>query len=718
MSCRVKNSNQTHSDIWTKIWLNFLYCIFFIAAGLSDANGSALLNNGSTSMESDMDDTMLMFVGEELDIVTVASRTPESPSNAPAVVKVIDHNDILNYGYKTLAEVLAAQPGFYISDQGMGTLPYVRGISNGILVLYDGVPVPTGGPRSYYPLDHELSLSSVKRIEIIRGPGSVLWGADAFAGIVNIVPFTGKDVASKPVSVKYSQKKYSKKQYSGGGKAEVLVGSNSTLKGFADTGFKGKHWDGYLSIYGAQNRYDDGSLHDSLFSEKDGKVIIIGDNMIDDSEYREFTANFNFQDSFSLSGRYSDFNKSYTQTLGDVTSFAWLSEKKVPANYIKANYSKALGGSHWNMTTYYQDVSYEQMEAGTSIQEGLNIFYGELLWDRRFFRRGLMTAGISYRENHVEGAVVDWGFMPEYLVAEYKFFSQPIQQMDYTNSLKSFFSQYRHPFKWGEIWAGFRFDDNSMYEDYAPSYSLGINIPLTDKWRVKTVFGTGYRTPYSQQWTGKELLTRDEVSTLNIQAEWSSSQGDTISATAYISRLSDNVQTDPYAGVSEPSDQDFSGLELFCKKKLSDKLEGYASISKIFYSGDDYNLSVLRSSILRPDGTRVDSYDKWTEAYAPGADFMANTGITWHLHSKVDFTLIASWTTPIPYSYKENTITGEYDNSLLLNSEIRLKNFFYNNFTFLVGCKNILDGDFTYPGFYGPVNGNPLTAYAIVRYSF
>ncbi|MBF0257886.1 MAG: TonB-dependent receptor plug domain-containing protein [Desulfamplus sp.] len=691
------------------------------------------LHLSASASFSDIDDTMLMFVGEELEIVTVASRTPESPSTAPAVVRVIDHNDILNYGYKTLAEVLSAQPGFYISDQGMGSLPYVRGISNGILILYDGVPVPTGGPRSYYPLDHELSLNSVKRIEIIRGPGSVLWGADAFAGIVNIVPFTGKDVALKEITKRAlnekdaskkdsttnrtADKASTQKNYTSGGRAEASGGSGNTLKGFADTGLRGKNWDAYLSVYGAQNRYDNGSLLDVIFSEKDQNWIV-GNDMIDNSDYREMTANFNLSDSFSVSGRISDFNKSYTQTLDSATEFAWPSEKKVPASFIKANYSKVWGGSHWNMTTYYQDVSYEQMDAGNSIQEDLNVFYGELLWDRRLLTRGLLTAGISYRENHVEGALVDGGFIPELLVAEYKFFKQPIQQMNYKNSLKSFFSQYRHPFTWGEFWAGFRFDDNSIYEEYAPSYTIGINIPLSDGWRVKTAFGTGYRTPYSQQWTGKELLTRDEVATLNLQAEWNSGQGDQLSVTTYLSRLSNNVKTDPFAGASAPSDQDFSGMEIYFKKKIIDKLEGYFSVSKIFYSEDEYHFSVISNTFFRPDGTRVDTYDTWSETYDPGADFMAASGLTWHILPKVDFALTASWTTPINYSYRENTITGEYDNPLLLNSQISIKNIPYDNIIFSVGCKNILDGDFTYPGFYGPVNGNPLTGYASIRFSF
>lgn len=686
----------------TKIKLNILYFTISIIMGY-------LLASASVSA-SDMDDTMLMFVGEDLDIVTVASRTPESPSTAPAVVQVVDHKDIVNYGYKTLAEVLSAQPGFYISEQGSGSIPYVRGISSGILVLYDGVPVPTDGLRNYYPLDHELSLNSVKRIEIIRGPGSVLWGADAFAGIVNIVPFTGKDVAQRAIGEESGWKKYA-----GHGKAEVSAGSSNTLNGFADTGYRGRNWDGYLSVYGAENRYDNGSLQNIVHS---GDEWIVSNDNIDNSEYREVTANFNFNDSFSLSGRFSDFNKAYTQTFVNAPEFGWSSEKKVPSNQIKARYSTAWGSSHWNITTYYQDLSYEQMDAGVSTQEQFNIFYGELLWDSRLFKRGLITAGISYRENNVKTESVANGFMPEYLFAEYGLFLPPTDPMDYQNRLLSFFSQYRHPFAWGEFWAGFRFDDHSMYEEYAPSYTLGINIPFDGGWRVKTAFGTGYRTPYSQQWKDEEFLTRDEVSTLNLQAEWSSGLGDLVSVTTYMSHLSDNVQTDPHAGVSDPSDQDFAGIELFAKKKVGDKLETYGSLSKIFYSKDRYNLIALVSSYIREDGTTEDTYDNWSEAYDPGADFIASSGLTWHIHPKVDFSFTATWTAPIPYSYKEDTITGEYDNPLLLNGEIRIKNMPYKYMSLSVGCKNILDGEFTYPGFYGPVKGNPLTGYASIRFSF
>ena len=57
--------------------------------------------------------------------------------------------------------------------------------------------------KSLHPFDRELSLASVKRLEIVRGPGSVLWGPDAFAGIVNVVPMTGKDLDGAETGLLY-----------------------------------------------------------------------------------------------------------------------------------------------------------------------------------------------------------------------------------------------------------------------------------------------------------------------------------------------------------------------------------------------------------------------------------------------------------------------------------------------------------------------------------
>jgi outer membrane receptor for ferrienterochelin and colicin len=139
-------------------------------------------------------DTSLLFVGEDLSVLTIASRRAEPIEKAPAVAEIITKEDLDRSGVRTLGEALSMLPGFYMSSKEWGTQPYLRGVSNSILFLYDSVPLTSDNTKTINPLDEELSLYHIERIEVIRGPGSVLWGPDAFAGIVNIVPRQGRDV--------------------------------------------------------------------------------------------------------------------------------------------------------------------------------------------------------------------------------------------------------------------------------------------------------------------------------------------------------------------------------------------------------------------------------------------------------------------------------------------------------------------------------------------
>ena len=127
-------------------------------------------------------DTLLMFVGEDLDVLSIASRRQESAGQAPAVARVITREEIRERGIRTLSHALEMEPGFYLAKKEWGSQPYLRGIPDSVLFLYDTVPTGSDISKSLHPLDHELSLAPIKRIEILRGPGSVLWGPDAFAG--------------------------------------------------------------------------------------------------------------------------------------------------------------------------------------------------------------------------------------------------------------------------------------------------------------------------------------------------------------------------------------------------------------------------------------------------------------------------------------------------------------------------------------------------------
>ena len=176
---------------------------------------------------------MLMFVGEDLNVLSIASRREESARQAPAVANVITRQMLETNGAYTLSQALAQMPGFYMGQKEWGTQPYLRGIPDSVLLLHDTVPLSSDMTKSVHPLDDDLSLAGIKRIEIIRGPGSVLWGADAYAGIVNMVPLTGKDVNGVETGVHYGD-----------------PGSQSGF--YINTGHDGGKWDAFLSVSGRE----------------------------------------------------------------------------------------------------------------------------------------------------------------------------------------------------------------------------------------------------------------------------------------------------------------------------------------------------------------------------------------------------------------------------------------------------------------------------------
>lgn len=131
---------------------------------------------------------------EELMTVKVssASRKPESLSQAPAAIFVLTGDDIRRGGFSNVAEALRMVPGVYVArvNQRWWTVS-ARGFSdylnNKMLVLIDGRSVYSPQFGGVYWDIQEVALDDIERIEVIRGPGGTLWGANAINGVINIV---------------------------------------------------------------------------------------------------------------------------------------------------------------------------------------------------------------------------------------------------------------------------------------------------------------------------------------------------------------------------------------------------------------------------------------------------------------------------------------------------------------------------------------------------
>lgn len=116
--------------------------------------------------------------------VTTATRTEHDITTAPAPVQLIDSAEIQAAGATTLRNILDLTPGVHVSPTG--TTLQIRGLGGSdTLYLIDGRRVE-GEFSNSFELER-IAASMIDRIEIVRGPASMLYGADALGGVVNII---------------------------------------------------------------------------------------------------------------------------------------------------------------------------------------------------------------------------------------------------------------------------------------------------------------------------------------------------------------------------------------------------------------------------------------------------------------------------------------------------------------------------------------------------
>lgn len=126
--------------------------------------------------------------------VTAVSRTAQDALEAPSSLTILDGRELRALGYPTIAEALRGVRGVYLSDDRSYTSIGVRGFSrlgdygNKVLILYDGLVTNDNILGQSFPGFEGLAdLDDVERVELVRGPGSSLYGTGAFFGVVNVV---------------------------------------------------------------------------------------------------------------------------------------------------------------------------------------------------------------------------------------------------------------------------------------------------------------------------------------------------------------------------------------------------------------------------------------------------------------------------------------------------------------------------------------------------
>ncbi|MGC9351574.1 MAG: TonB-dependent receptor, partial [Sulfurovum sp.] len=129
----------------------------------------------------------------ELEPITIvsANKSAQSIENTTSNVSVITAEEIEANGYQTVAEALSSVAGITFSQSGgMGTQTslFLRGMkTEKILVLLDGISLNNPSSTDGQAFFEHISLDNIEQIEVIKGGTSSIWGADASAGVINII---------------------------------------------------------------------------------------------------------------------------------------------------------------------------------------------------------------------------------------------------------------------------------------------------------------------------------------------------------------------------------------------------------------------------------------------------------------------------------------------------------------------------------------------------
>ncbi len=241
--------------------------LFFLGCTLIFSIGPAIADNK---------DYFDMSLEELMNVqVTSASKKPQQLSDVAAAVFVISHEDIKRSGATSIPEALRMAPGLEVSridasKWAVSARGFNGRFANKLLVLIDGRSVYTLAFSGVYWENQDLMMEDIDHIEVIRGPGAALWGANAVNGVINIITKHSSDTRGGLLTAGGG----SKEQGFGSARYGAQLGEDTTgrvyFKGFNRGDFKLQD---NRYAHDNFNNLQGGFRIDSTFTPKDSLTV-------------------------------------------------------------------------------------------------------------------------------------------------------------------------------------------------------------------------------------------------------------------------------------------------------------------------------------------------------------------------------------------------------------------------------------------------------------
>lgn len=628
-----------------------LLCILFLSLGLITSLDAQEKDDDELSIQelADMDLEALLNMD-----VTTASKSAEKQSDAPGVLSVLSKDEIERFGGTTLADILNRVPGFAVATNYMTDRSVIssRGdqiptTSNHVLLLINGRPVREmleGGISS--EMYETFPVNIIERIEVIKGPGSVLYGSNAFSGVINIITESAEETG---VSV------------------NGLVGNEGALVTSGDIKIKS----GDMSLVAAGRYHKKPDWQTNYYSAAPtGDLVTKNVTIPNEGAGFYLDANYN---GLRFMGGYNQWETSYF-----VSDYLWLFDAIGTTKWKKyfgnLGYDAKLSDS-WNTSV---NLTYTHSKLDVSSWPGSQRNSNEIVAEWTNFitlssKSKLIVGGLINRFEGTEKT-------PDS--------DTPISDGKRTNF--GLYSQIDYSFT--ENFKAIGGIQLNKIEDvdlglvprigliWSPVSRLNIKALYSQAFRAPSVNETSIDFP---QLLGDKNLNPEKVGTFDISISYQGEQAHA-SINYFYSKLTDMIYQDrsgpipQYANYGDAST--ISGVEFEGKYYVNKSL--YLTGSTIYQNSED---------------------DQGNTDITPIADFGAKAGISYAWDEGVTVSLFDVYQGDISSSLKGNGLNpsaGSY-NLLYLHSKIDINNLFnldiQQQFTLLVQVDNLLDEEVWLP---------------------
>jgi len=625
--------------------------------------------------------------------VTSSSVVEKTLSRAPNIVSVVTNEQIEMMGANTLSDILMYLPGVQILHRRNGRdMLWIRGIPSGrntkTLLLIDGVPQNEAVFGGWSP-DEAVRVDNIARIELIRGPGSALYGGNAYAGVVAVV--TKDATATSHISAHLG-----KFQTSGASFAYSLQHNDINYR------FSGRVYD----TQGYAQDYDRSGIVSNHYNDVDalsGQLKFGSGSWLVDYRYDNYMTEYPMYASGDYkSQRYKShnisfqFNHEFSNVLLKNTVYYSTTDRVFDRDAVRGEPAGLFFASDSQLDSSRMGLkSYATIHHSDTLQTSLGLFfdkwqvseYHETIFVENFLPTERLLSGLRDGENDAPSA-------ENYAML----WQQDIGLMDQQL----------------EMIVGVRYDHHAIFGDKVSS-RFGMTWQSSENWSAKLLWGSAYRPPtFLQQYEirsdnnvpGNPNIKPETIETAEFELAYYFSDAHTLSARLFNSDLRDFIQSIDGGQYQNTGDsQSVSGMEVEWRQvmNLNGSLFDKASLDVNYTHLNTDEASVARDIVNATLSLESDHYALFLALNAVGRRNESDT-----YHNRVRNNVL------VDADNKRSVIEGSVN--------FQIKQFLVPDVSLGIKVNNFGDArryNPTYaPDGYYDVKGRPLYYEAKLKYRF